>query len=86
MGGQLKPWDGKSPLSVAAALLFLITSLPRATKHPTALAVAEASGVAEARSPFIATGGLAEVIVWRAVGALGKVSRSVKGMRARYEQ
>ncbi|KAK9837177.1 hypothetical protein WJX81_008700 [Elliptochloris bilobata] len=47
MGGQLKPWDGKSPLSIAAALLYLITSLPRATQHPTALAVADASGVAE---------------------------------------
>ena len=49
MGGQLKPWDGKSPISIAAAVLYLITSLPRATQHPTSLAVAEASGVAEVR-------------------------------------
>ena len=47
MGGQLKPWDGKSPISIAAGVLYLITSLPRATRHPTTLAIAEASGVAE---------------------------------------
>ena len=50
MGGQLKPWDGKSPISIAAAVLYLITSLPRATRHPTTLAIAEASGVAEVRN------------------------------------
>jgi hypothetical protein len=49
MGGHLQPWDGKSPLSIAAALLLLVTSLPRATQHPSAAAIAAASGVAEVR-------------------------------------
>ena len=27
--GQLKPWDGRSPLSIAAAIIYLVTRLPK---------------------------------------------------------
>lgn len=28
-GGQPKPWDGRTPISVAAALISLVTALPK---------------------------------------------------------
>ena len=27
--GELKPWDGRSPLSIAAAIIYLVTRLPK---------------------------------------------------------
>ena len=44
---QLQPWDGRSPLSVAAAVIYAITSLPRASKHLSAADIAQAAAIAE---------------------------------------
>ncbi|CAL5228963.1 g12195 [Coccomyxa viridis] len=44
---QLRPWDGKSPASVAGAVIYAISSLPKAEKHCSALEIAQAAAVAE---------------------------------------
>ena len=38
---QLRPWDGKSPASVAGAVIYAISSLPKAEKHCSALEIAQ---------------------------------------------
>ena len=47
-GGGVKPWDGRSPLSRAAAVIYLITRLPKAARAPRAADVAAVAGVTEA--------------------------------------
>lgn len=42
-----RAWDGKSPLSIAAAVIYTITLLPQASKHVSAAMVAQAAGVSE---------------------------------------
>ncbi len=32
--GELKPWDGRSPLSIAAAIIYLVTRLPKVASRP----------------------------------------------------
>ena len=32
--GELKPWDGRSPLSIAAAIIYLVTRLPKVMLTP----------------------------------------------------
>ena len=38
---QLRPWDGKSPASVAGAVIYAICSLPNAAKHCSAADIAQ---------------------------------------------
>ena len=47
-GGGAKPWDGRTPLSQAAAVIYLVTRLPKASKAPAAVDVAGVAGVTEA--------------------------------------
>ena len=42
------PWDGKSPISIAAAILYMVTQLPAATTKPNTTTIASECGVAEA--------------------------------------
>ena len=37
--GELKPWDGRSPLSIAAAIIYLVTRLPNVMPTPVAIAL-----------------------------------------------
>lgn len=38
---QLRPWDGKSPASVAGAVIYAVCSLPKAEKQCSALEIAQ---------------------------------------------
>jgi len=38
--GELKPWDGRSPLSIAAAIIYLVTRLPKVMPAPLPVLVA----------------------------------------------
>ena len=42
-----KPWDSRSPLTVAAAILYAVCASPKASAHPPVAAIAEEGGVAE---------------------------------------
>jgi hypothetical protein len=42
------PWDGKSPNSIAAAIIYMVTQLPAATNKPTATTIALGCSIAEA--------------------------------------
>jgi transcription initiation factor TFIIIB Brf1 subunit/transcription initiation factor TFIIB len=44
---QQRAWDGRSPVSVAAGVIYLIASLPRASKRVSAAAIAQAANIAE---------------------------------------
>jgi len=46
-GGAAKRWDARSPLSLAAAVIFLVTRAPRASRAPSAAEVAAVAGVTE---------------------------------------
>lgn len=46
--GATRPWDGKSPLSIAAAILFITTRLPKSTAMPGVPEIASVAMVAEA--------------------------------------
>lgn len=46
-GSGRKPWDGRTPLSQAAAVIYLVTRLPAATKKPAAADIAAVAGVTE---------------------------------------
>ena len=35
-GGQAKPWDGRTPISVAAGLILLVAVLPKVPLNPAA--------------------------------------------------
>ncbi len=41
------PWDGKSPISIAAAIIYMVSQLPAATTKPTTATIALECGVAE---------------------------------------
>ncbi|KAL0051179.1 hypothetical protein WJX82_003144 [Trebouxia sp. C0006] len=41
------PWDGKSPNSIAAAIIYMVTQLPAATNKPSTTAIALECSVAE---------------------------------------
>ena len=41
------PWDGKSPISIAAAIIYMVTQLPRAETKPSTATIAIECGVAE---------------------------------------
>jgi len=43
----VRPWDGKSPLSLAAAILLITTRMPKATRMPETIEIAEVAQVAE---------------------------------------
>lgn len=45
---QLRPWDGKSPISLAGVIVFVVAKLPKATQHPDLADVCAVCGVAEA--------------------------------------
>lgn len=45
---QNSPWDGKSPISIAAAIIYMVTQLPQSTCRPTTLEIAQTCNVAEA--------------------------------------
>jgi len=47
VGGGVRPWDGKSPLSLAAAILLITTRMPKATRMPDVAQIAEVAQVAE---------------------------------------
>ena len=49
----MRPWDGKSPLSLAAAVLLITTRMPKATRMPDVTEIAEVAQVGEIsfRSP-----------------------------------
>lgn len=42
-----QPWHGKSPISIAAAIIYIVSSLPRASRHPSSDDIAATCGVAE---------------------------------------
>ena len=41
----MRPWDGKSPLSLAAAVLLITTRMPKATRMPDVAEIAEVAQV-----------------------------------------
>ena len=41
------PWDGKSPISIAAAIIYMVTQLPAAKSKPSTATIAMECGVAE---------------------------------------
>lgn len=43
-----KPWHGRSPVSVAGAIMYIIANLPRASKKPPLEDISAVCGVAEA--------------------------------------
>jgi transcription initiation factor TFIIIB Brf1 subunit/transcription initiation factor TFIIB len=43
----VRPWDGKSPLSLAAAILLITTRMPKATRMPGTIEIADVAQVAE---------------------------------------
>lgn len=43
----MRPWDGKSPLSLAAAILLITTRMPKATRMPRPEEIAEVAQVAD---------------------------------------
>ena len=45
INGGVRPWDGKSPLSLAAAVLLIITRMPKATRMPDVAEIAEVAQV-----------------------------------------
>ena len=45
--GGTRPWDGKSPLSIAAAILLITTRMPKSTAMPSVLEIASVAMVAE---------------------------------------
>lgn len=45
--GGTRPWDGKSPLSIAAAILLIVTRMPKATKMPSISEISEVAMVAD---------------------------------------
>lgn len=42
-----RPWDSRSPASIAAAVVYIVTQLPRSPKKFTAREITDISGVAE---------------------------------------
>lgn len=47
INGGVRPWDGKSPLSLAAAILLITTRMPKATRMPDTAEIAEVAQVAD---------------------------------------
>ncbi|GAB4819087.1 hypothetical protein N2152v2_006133 [Parachlorella kessleri] len=45
---QLRPWDGKSPISIAGAVLWVLSQLPRTSQHPKLDDICAVCGVADA--------------------------------------
>ena len=41
------PWDGKSPNSIAAAIIYMVTQLPAATNKPSTATIALECSIAE---------------------------------------
>ena len=41
------PWDGKSPNSIAAAIIYMVTQLPAATNKPSTTTIALECSIAE---------------------------------------
>jgi transcription initiation factor TFIIB len=44
---RVRAWDGKSPLSIAAAIIYTITLLPQASKRVAPAEIGQVAGVAE---------------------------------------
>lgn len=44
---RARAWDGKSPLSIAAAVIYTVCLLPQASKQVSPGDIAQAAGVAE---------------------------------------
>lgn len=45
--GGTRPWDGKSPLSIAAAILLIVSRMPKASKIASIPDICEVTMVAE---------------------------------------
>ncbi|KAK9830270.1 hypothetical protein WJX72_010697 [[Myrmecia] bisecta] len=43
----VKPWQSKSPISIAAAIIYMVVSLPKASAQPNIINIATVAGVAE---------------------------------------
>mmetsp|Transcript_21051 Transcript_21051/g.63346 ORF Transcript_21051/g.63346 Transcript_21051/m.63346 type:complete len:338 (-) Transcript_21051:1859-2872(-) len=48
LNGEPHDWDSRSPTTIAAAVIYLVTCLPRASLHPTPSEISRVSGAAEA--------------------------------------
>ena len=51
---ELKPWDSRTPMTVAGAILFIITRMPKTSKSPTLEAIAATVGAAESSIKLVA--------------------------------